>query len=148
MSTYAGIENAPSSGERLPNINPGLYLFEIEAVKSIKSRKSGDLTVVEFRVIEASGPNANTVGTSASWIVKMSLDNALGNVRSFLAAAMDVPEKSITQAVADDAVGTKQPLKGFLVKAEASIIKTKAGTDFTLVRYRSVPEQSKLKKTK
>lgn len=146
MGMFGGIESAVTS-EKLPHLNVGLYTLEIDGVKQIKSRKGKSYFVTEFRIIEASGPGANTQGSTASWMVDMGNDLALGNVRGFLAAAMDVPDKTITEPVADDAVSTKQPLKGFLVKAEASVIKTKEGKDFTLVRYRPVPEQPKLAKT-
>lgn len=137
MSLFAGIENAKTS-ERLPNIRPGLYTLQVQALKAFTSRAKGPMFVAEFSVLESSGPDANAPGSSASHIIKMSLDSALGNIQGLMAAVLNVPTEKVTESICDEAVSAKgsELVKGAKVRAEATVVKTKAGGDFTRVRYR------------
>lgn len=97
----------------------------------------------EFKVLESSGSQANEVGTSVSQVIKMSLDSALGNIKTIAAAVSGEPEKNITAAMCEALVGDKNPAKGVKVKAEASLTKTKAGNDFVLIKYAPVDAAKK-----
>lgn len=137
MSDFSGIENAQSTA-RLPSIRPGLYTMEVQAFKLVNSRAKGKMFIGEFRVIEASGAGANEPGTTCSQVVKMSLDSALGNIKSIASAVSGEPEKAITAQMCDALVSDKNPAKGVKVRAEASLTKTKAGNDFTLIKWSAV----------
>lgn len=134
MSEFAGIETAEVSG-KLPNLRAGTYLFQIDAVKMVKSRSKGAFFVVEVTILEAQGEGANEVGSRASWMVKMSLDNALGNIKGFVAALTNEPLTAVTSSLCDELVAEDQPAKGERVRAHAFIIKTKSGNDFTKVDF-------------
>jgi hypothetical protein len=134
VGDFDGIESAETSG-RLPNIVPGRYVFEIQALKMIRSRTKGSMFIAEFRVAEALGTNANEVGSLCSWIVKMSLDNAKGNIKGFVAALLNEPNTNVTSAMCEDLVAPDQIARGRKIRGDASVIKTKAGNDFTLVMF-------------
>lgn len=142
MSDFSGIENA-SSTTRLPNFRPGVYTLEVQAFKLVNSRSKGKMFIGEFKVLESSGSQANEVGTSVSQVIKMSLDSALGNIKTIAAAVSGEPEKNITAAMCEALVGDKNPAKGVKVKAEASLTKTKAGNDFVLIKYAPVDAAKK-----
>lgn len=133
MSDFDGIEVAQSSA-KLPNILPGTYVFEVEALKLVTTRSKGKMFIAEFKVADASS-GGNPVGTKCSNVIKMSLDSALGNIKGIAAAVLSEPEKTITGQTVDQLVSDANPAKGVKVRATASMIKTKAGTDFTLVSY-------------
>lgn len=131
---FEGIEKAQST-QKLPHIKPGKYVFEVLALKWIPNSRKGALSVGEFKVIEAIGEESNEVGTSCSHVIKMSLDSALGNVKSLVAAISGKAEADVTAKDAQDAFATTNPAAGVRVNVEAFVTKTKAGTDFTLVTY-------------
>lgn len=134
MSDFDGIENA-SVSQKLPPLQPGTYTLEAEAFKMITSRTKGKLFIAEYKVLEAQGPNTNPVGSRCSHIIKMSLENALGNVKALTAAVVGEPEEAVTTKMCDALVSDKQPGKGKRVRAQAGSITTRAGKPFTLVNY-------------
>lgn len=139
MSFFTGIENAKTS-EKLPNITPGKYLLEVDAIKAFTTRSKGPAFVAEFKVVESEGEGANPVGTRCSFYVKLSLDSALGNIKGLAAALQDIDTKSVTQAMVDKITTTDQnpkpsPAIGTKVYADAFVIKTKEKKDFTLVQF-------------
>lgn len=133
MSDFSGIENAQVTA-RLPNLRPGVYTLEVQAFKLVNSRSKGKMFVGEFKVLESAG-GGNEVGTTASQVIKMSLDSALGNIKSIAAAVSGEPERSITAQMCDALVSEKNPARGTKVRAEASLTKTRAGNDFTLIKW-------------
>jgi hypothetical protein len=133
-SDFEGIENARVS-EKLPRFNPGSYLLETQALKMITTRTKGKMFVSEWKILEATGPHANPPGSQASNVVKMSLDTALGHVKGVAAAILNKTDKEITAKKVEELVADKNPAKGVRVRAEASIITTKAGTPFTLLKF-------------
>ncbi len=131
---FDGVENAESSSNGLPFITPGTYKLQVEKLSYIQSKKSTDrFTVGEFSVLEASGESARPAGTRIKHMVKMGTLNSKGNVKSMFAAIIGEPKPTkdeIMQALAPD-----QPCRGQVVEAFASNVKTKKGTDFTVVEY-------------
>jgi hypothetical protein len=133
-SKFAGIEQAKVT-EKLPYINPGRYLFEVEAIKVIASRNKGDMFVAEYLVLESDGEGANAVGSRTSHVMKLSADSTLGNIKGLVAALVGKPADQVTSAMADELVAADNPAKGFKVRAEAFSTTTKAGDPFTAIRY-------------
>lgn len=121
--------------EKLPHINPGNYLLEVEALKITPSRNKGPMFIAEFKVIEADGPGANPPGTQCSDVIKMSMDSALGNIKGLVAALINEPSTAISQAMAEKLIAPENPAKGEKVRLEAFLTKTKAGADFTAKKY-------------
>jgi len=135
MGVFSGIKEAQVNKGGV-YLNKGNYLLEVEAVKLIQSRKKDDLFVVETKVIECDGDEANPEGTSASWIANLTKhDAAMGNVKMFLQAVDPDLDDSSLEAAADMAVGDDNPLKGETVKCQVSMIETRAGNPFSLHKW-------------
>lgn len=134
MSDFDGIESAVVS-QKLPPIRPGTYVLEVLALKKVMSRTKGKLFIAEYKVTEAQGEMANPVGTSCSHIIKMSLDNALGNIKALTAAIVGEPVATVTGKMCDALVSEKNPARGKRVRAQGGEITTRAGKPFTLVVY-------------
>lgn len=141
MSNFTGIENAKTS-EKLPPLSEGQYTLLVEALKVIDTRSKGKMFVAEFEVLESEGAKANPRGSRASHLIKMSLDSALGNIKGLIAAILGESEKNVTATLCDQATADDQPCRGAHVRAEAFLTKTKAGNDFTLVKYSAVPKNA------
>lgn len=116
----------------------GIYpVVRIIEVKATKSRKGEDLFIVECEIVESRVPTLGP-GQRASWVVKLTLDSALGDVRAFICAAIgddwSNPEKlaRVGTEVAEWAVNPQQrPLVGRLLALEVVEKKTKMGNDFS-----------------
>lgn len=133
-SEFEGIEQAQVS-QKLPNVQPGQYVFEVEALKIVATRTKGKMFIAEFKVVESTGALANAPGTKCSNVIKMSLESALGNIKGIAAAVLDEPEKMITSKTVDGLVSEANPAKGTKVRADASTITTRAGNPFTLLKF-------------
>lgn len=140
MSRFGGIENAKTS-DKLPNIMPGRYVLEVTGVKVIATRAKGDMFISEFKVLENGGTaGENPVGSTCSHLIKLSLDSAMGNVKGFVQALTG--EAKVTSDLVDGLVSPENPAAGTKVRAEAFMIKTKAGADFTKVNYSHFSEEA------
>ncbi len=122
--------------------------LEILGVKLIKARSGPDLFIVETLVIKSSGGYTDEevkavptrkkvvpVGMKPAWTVKMSLDNALGDVKEFIAKAFNIPTTDVDPAGAKLAVSDSQPLRGYHMKALMFDITTKKGGNFTRAEW-------------
>ncbi len=124
--------------------------LEILGVKLIKARSGPDLFIVETLVIKSSGgytdaeiaadPKRGTIdakrkvigaGMKPAWTVKMSLDNALGDIKVFTARAFNIPETDVDPAGMAAVISDAQPLKGYHLSAVMFDITTKKGGNFT-----------------
>jgi len=115
---------------------PGLYpILYVDTLKMIRSRKNDDLFIAEFDIV-ASEVDARPVGTRMSWVANLTKhDAAPGNVKTFLAKLMNVPDQEVDANGAKFACSDENPCHGRLVRLEASIIQTKSGGDFTLCKW-------------
>lgn len=129
MSNFSGIEKATVMQGGVYPV-PGAYTLKINQVKEGKTRHKEDFFCAEFEVIESDAAD-RPVGTPMSWIVMYKHDSALNNIKSFFAAAAQLPAETITEEVSLKFIGEKQPLAGRVVKAIATNVKTKSGGDFT-----------------
>ncbi len=134
MGLFDGIENAKSS-DQLPKITPGRYRLKNQATKSFTSRKGIPFFIHEFLVLESQGEGALAAGTQGCHMIALNKDAALGNVKGYMAAALDETEAQITAVEVEEAVSPDQPIKDTVTEAYAYLIKTKAGNDFTVVKY-------------
>lgn len=136
MSDFAGIETAKTS-DRLPNLAPGCsYTLKVKSNKKFKSRKGETFFAAEFTILDAVGPNANSIGTDASWLVKMTgNDSALGNIKGYVAALIKEPVTKVTAAMCDELVADSNPAAGNTVRVTTLLVPTKKGTDFTIHSY-------------
>lgn len=133
MSMFDGIETARSS-EGGVYFKPGVYRTKVLACKSLKTRKGIGAFVVETELLSSTEPSL-PAGTLCSWVVTLDKEPALGNIKSFIAAAMHTETKDVTAAAVDMVVSAGNPLKDVILKVSAQNIKTKAGTDFTKITW-------------
>ena len=118
-------------------LEPGVYRLKIRSCKQIRARAGFDALVVEFEVVESTN-QSRLPGSICSWMVKIDpayLETALGNIKQFMSAASGLPMEQITEAAAEICVSDKQPLANRYVRASATNIKTKRGSDFTKVKF-------------
>lgn len=130
MGIFGGISEADSyqSGNY---VIPGIFYFEIDALKHVEGRRGEQFFIAEVRTLYTT-TSERPVGGSQSWIANLTKhDAALGNVKAFLAAAAKVPIEEVDEGGAEAAVSSENPFRGFLIKCEAIEITTKAGRPFT-----------------
>lgn len=142
---------------------PGTYTCRLLSSKVIEYGNGNDKDtafVAEFEVLEAQpvDDQSNKIGTRPSQFVKISdakfQETSLGNIADFMRAAIacrsacegedEVPNPAdveIDDDLADAIVGNDQPLVGTVMRVIAANVKTKAGNDFTKIRY-EVPENA------
>lgn len=132
-SMFDGIEGARVS-EGGVYFKPGVYKARILAVKALKDRKGVGTFVVECELLESSEATL-PAGTIASWVVKLDKEPALGNIKSFAAAANNCGAKDVTAKAIELIVSEGNPLKDTILKVSAQNIKTKSGNDFTKVTW-------------
>jgi hypothetical protein len=137
---FEGIEGARVS-EGGVYFKPGVYKARILAVKALKDRKGVGTFVVECELLESSEPML-PAGTIASWVVKLDKEPALGNIKSFAAAANGVQPKDVTAKAIELIVSEGNPLKDTILKVSAQNIKTKSGSDFTKVTWLAGDDES------
>lgn len=136
MGIFDGIGKAQyfESGKYL---QPGLYLVDIQRVKQAKTRMNRPFFVAEMKIVEASDVKEFPVGTDASWMVMLDHDAALGNIKHFISVASGTKLDEITEQDAEDAVSEQNPLAGIRLRVMAVNVKTRAGKDFTRVKFMS-----------
>jgi len=133
MGLFTGIEKAnPSEGGVY--IVPGNYTVEVQKVKTGKTRANRNFFVVECKVLE-SDVALRPRGIDVSWMVMLDQDSALGNIKQFCATATGSEMEDIDEAGVEAVVGDDNPLKGTKLQIQATNIVTKAGRDFTKVRW-------------
>ena len=125
-------------------LQPGVSEVEILQCKSGKKRIGGvGFFVVELKVIKSSN-EAMPPGHLCSWMVTLNNDPALGNIKTFLAVAnginLEEDPEAIDEAGAEEVCSAANPLKGYIMRASASNIKTKANKDFTKVAWELLKE--------
>lgn len=133
MGLFAKIGEAQISGGGIYFL-AGLYKVEVEKVFTLRSRKGDDLFIVECKILE-SNVAARAVGSKASWVVSLSQDSALGNIKGFCLAASGDPETVIDEAAVEFAVSSVNPLAGTVLDLQCTDILTRAGKPFTLHKW-------------
>lgn len=120
---------------------PGVYpVLFCDVLKMTQSRKREDLFIAEFDILE-SQVEERRAGTRMSWVVNFKHDAAPGNVKLFLAALLDIPPGEVDAEGAKYACSAENPCHGRLIRLEATNTITKAGNDFTLCKWRSLPKE-------
>lgn len=139
MGVFGGIEKT-TTFKNAPFLEPGQYELAVKALQVVTSKKmpARNFFVAEFDVVTSSCDKF-MAGDLVSWLVDMSHgETSLSNCKAFAAAVMDCDESEVDEATMEKLVGPEQPATGVKIKANAFTIKTRAGTDFTKVRWDSV----------
>lgn len=104
----------------LPSGEEGCYLSEIKLVKAGKTLKSKvPYFLVETTTLESNNP-ARPVGGKQNFMVMVTTewrDTKLGNIKKFLAAALDIKESEVDAKGVDDACSAANPLAGMRVRS-------------------------------
>lgn len=116
---------------------PGNYLVSVVKAFLMNSRKGVPLVVVECEILESDN-SERAAGTRASWVVNMSQDAGPGNVKGFIAAALGIDandtnrvDEEVTPEFVDEAFSESNPLLDVRLRLQCSLVKTRAGSDFT-----------------
>lgn len=147
MGLFANIKNQRGTQGGV-YFTPGLYVAKINRVKLGETRKKEDFFVVECEIVE-SDSDERKPGSTVSWMVMFKHDAALGNIADFIRAGLwayavqneqepaaeDFNDIEIDEESADEVTSEDNPFAGLLMKVEATNIKTRAGKDFTVVKW-------------
>lgn len=132
-------ESKPTEGGVYPK--PGIYpLVFVDAVKMIRTRKKEDMFVAELCILN-SECEIRPAGSRMSWCANFKHDAAAGNVKAFLAAAMNIPVDNVDADGMRFACSEKNPLHSRLLRLEASDITTEAGKPFTLCKWHVISDE-------
>jgi len=118
-------------------ITPGKYKLKIQELKTFESTKNAgqNFFAAECEVAETTSEDY-APGDVVTWLVDMTKAPAMNNLLQF-ALALD-PENTksdITASVMEELVSPEQPASGIMVTADAFVIKTRNGGDFTKVNW-------------
>lgn len=140
MGVFGGIEKAKFS-EGGSYIQTGVHRLEVDSCKHIKTKDGIDAFVVEFKILESSNPK-HEPGSLASHMIQIKPNTpALGNISQFLQTSLSKPGELVApEAITEEAVlystSEANPLKGTIVRAVGTEIKTKGkGLPFTKIKY-------------
>jgi hypothetical protein len=140
-SIFSGIGEAQASKGGL-YFKPGVFTVDILSCSQIKTRKKEDAFVVETEVVESDSTEIKK-GMRPSWMVMLREDtSALGNIKAFLAVALESTEDEVTEEVGEFVISAKQPLKGTRMKVIAANVPTRAGGTFTKIEWEKVSTAS------
>lgn len=134
MGIYDGIDKAEvSSGGQY--FKPGQYRMRIQSVSEITSRKNITFFVVESVVLDTTCEDYQP-GATISWLVNMSNDYALGNVKEFAQALGGDMSLQITGADIEKLISDEQPAAGHDIDVDAITRVSRAGHEWTQARWR------------
>jgi len=129
----------PSTRSNYPE--PGIYpVLYCEQLKVITSRKGDTLFVAEFTILE-SNVESRPKGMTMSWVPSFRWDSTPGNVREFLAILTNSKIEEVTAEVSRLVTSETNPLRGRLIKLEATNRKREGKTDITNLKWVSIPEE-------
>lgn len=143
MGLFGGVKDAKFS-EGGVYLGEGVFRLQINACKQIRTRTGKDAFLAEFTVAESTNVK-HLPGSQVTWMVTFDKEPALGNVKQFIATAITDeltargmsgdPMGHVDEPLCELVVGPSQPLKGKFIRASGNNIKTKAGRDFTKVKF-------------
>ncbi len=154
-STFDRFKTAQASNGGHVYFQPGEYVYKISEVKFDKSKKIPSKPVEFFAlsgtlvVADPIAPHPDMVqGREVSWIT---MDNQLpynNNVKAVWCALcgiheaeLDADNTGVYERLFAAMVGPEQLATGRLLQVHAVNVKTKAGKDFTAMRWTAVPEE-------
>jgi hypothetical protein len=127
---------------------PGVFLASVLCCRARDGHK-GEAFIVEFKIHESSNKE-NPAETEASWVRKFGnkeqSEMSQRAIIAFVTAALgyEVTEDNVTKVkgsfrkLIERITGEENMLAGKMVRIEATAIKTKAGGDFTLLKFSPV----------
>jgi hypothetical protein len=139
MGIFSAVNGASVNGGGIYFL-AGTFKVKIVAVKMILSRMNENMFVIETEIVESDNPERRP-GTRCSQVINLSKhESAPGNIKGFMAAALDVPADHITEDECDLACSDSNPLAGTLMRLSCTITKTRRNTDFTIHQWAFLSE--------
>lgn len=118
MGAFSGIKDAQQMGGGR-RLEVGNYELEIDTVRFFTSRKDGSSPIfaVDFKVTESDNP-AFKKNDRIGWMTQKGKfkDYFLADIKSFIAAVMNVKDDIIGEEEAEEVVSEDQPLRGRKVR--------------------------------
>ena len=143
MGIFSGMKEASVSGSGR-FIIPGDWELEVREllVKQSQQHRGETFFIAEFDVLAVTPPADYEgkfpfkAGDEVSWLVKMSQPSAHGNIKGLaMALVPGSEEEDIDEETMEDMISSNQPAKGSKVFARAFNTKTRANSDFTVVKW-------------
>lgn len=121
----------------------GVYpVVRVDALKLITRHNGHEMFIVESTVLQSQNPKCPP-GSSRSVAYNLTKhpDSAYGNARKVIAQVSGLPVENVDPEGAQLACSTDNPFGGTLCSVEAYTTKTRAGGDFTNVRFARLPDE-------
>lgn len=122
-------------------IEAGVYpVLYCEQLKLVTSKTSPDrFFIAEFTILE-SKVSSHPSGITMAWVCNLRHQSSGGNVREFIATLANDSIEQVDAEVARYATSEKNPMRGRLIRLEATQVKTKKGGDFTRCKWVPISE--------
>ena len=125
----------------------GQYLVRIDDFKEGKNRSGRAFVVLECTVLDSDNLEANPKGSQRSWLLMQDMETTPKNVRAMLCAVLGISDEGLTadmigKALTPDDETGKSALADLKAFVHAKNIKTRRGTDFTLLNFSSVNQEA------
>lgn len=143
MGAFAGI-NKIGAARDTEYFRAGRYLTYIRAFKEFKNRKGIEKAAFEMTIVavldashaakEPKGPH--DVGHKVSWLYDPMRDAAGPDFKLAVMVITGVPEDQVTPEFCSQLASQANPLEGYFVEWENTVIQTKAGNPFTVIKAR------------
>ena len=134
MGLYDNVGDAQtSSGGQY--FKPGQYRMQVQSVSEVTSRKGVPFFVVESTVLRTNCSEYKP-GATISWLVNMTSDWALSNVKEFAQAVAGDMRAQVSGSDIEDMLKPEQPAAGMEVDVDAIVRTSRAGNEWTQARWR------------
>lgn len=126
---------------------PGNYLVRIDDFKEGENRKGREFVVLETTVLDADDLEGHPRGSQRSWLLMLDMETTPKNVRAMLCAVLGITDDGlttdmITKALTAQKKTGKSALAGLKTVIHAKNIKTRRGTDFTLLNFNTANQDA------
>lgn len=125
----------------------GQYLVRIDDFKEGSNRSQRAFVVLECTVLDSDDHEANPKGSKRSWLLMQDMETTPKNVRAMLCAVLGISDDALTvdmisRALTPDEETGKSALADLKAFIHAKNIKTRRGTDFTLLNFSTVNQEA------
>jgi len=139
MSFLDQIDEA-SARRQSEYFSPGSYLVRIDDFKEGENRKGREFIVLETTVLDSDNLEEHPKGAQRSWLLMQDMETTAKNIRAMLCAVLGISDEGLTRdmigkALTPDSKTGKSALAGLKTVVHAKLVKTRRGTDFTLLNF-------------
>jgi hypothetical protein len=125
----------------------GHYLVRIEDFKEGENRKGRAFVVLETVVLDSDDLESHPKGSERSWLLMQDLETTPRNVRAMLCGVLGVSDSGldknmIARSLTPDEETGRSALSGLKTVIHAKDIKTRKGTDFTLLNFATANQEA------